>query len=271
MSSLLFLLLPSFLISNPSPPTSYFCGMTMGKKFVKSPFLKLSPNKTWEGFIGGGICTIVMGWYLSEFLAKYTWMTCPGSISPWPGSLVCDVDPVYVHGIQRIPEQVSKERRRGGEEERERQEPPPPGGRSCGITNRSFSLPAPSFPPLFPRPLLSPILLSVPHLNAHLPFPFLYFSRFFIVVAVFSVSLSLFVITSVSPLFWSLPLSLSLSLSLFLFLSLFLSFSPLSLFLSFFLSLFLPLSLSLPLSSSLFLSQSLFVLLRSSTSCPPSS
>jgi phosphatidate cytidylyltransferase len=31
---------------------AYFSGITFGKKFIKKEFLKLSPNKTWEGFIG---------------------------------------------------------------------------------------------------------------------------------------------------------------------------------------------------------------------------
>ena len=29
--------------------SAYFCGITMGKRFVKAPFLAISPNKTWEG------------------------------------------------------------------------------------------------------------------------------------------------------------------------------------------------------------------------------
>jgi len=31
---------------------AYFCGISFGRKFIKAPFLKVSPNKTWEGFIG---------------------------------------------------------------------------------------------------------------------------------------------------------------------------------------------------------------------------
>lgn len=31
---------------------AYVCGMTCGRRVVKRPFLRLSPNKTWEGFIG---------------------------------------------------------------------------------------------------------------------------------------------------------------------------------------------------------------------------
>ena len=31
---------------------AYFCGITCGRRFISRPFLSLSPNKTWEGFIG---------------------------------------------------------------------------------------------------------------------------------------------------------------------------------------------------------------------------
>lgn len=49
---------------------AFFCGKLFGKKFVKTPFLRLSPNKTWEGFIGAFICTIVFGYFSSAWLAK---------------------------------------------------------------------------------------------------------------------------------------------------------------------------------------------------------
>jgi phosphatidate cytidylyltransferase len=29
--------------------------------FGKTPLIKLSPKKTWEGFIGGGLATVVFG------------------------------------------------------------------------------------------------------------------------------------------------------------------------------------------------------------------
>ena len=33
--------------------------MGFGRKFTKRTFLALSPNKTWEGFVGGGVCTVI--------------------------------------------------------------------------------------------------------------------------------------------------------------------------------------------------------------------
>jgi len=45
--------------------------------FGKTPLIKLSPKKTWEGFIGGGIATVILGGLLSHALCKYSYMVCP--------------------------------------------------------------------------------------------------------------------------------------------------------------------------------------------------
>jgi phosphatidate cytidylyltransferase len=49
---------------------AYFSGVTCGRKFIHRPFMELSPNKTWEGFIGGGIGTVVFGWYCSRYMSS---------------------------------------------------------------------------------------------------------------------------------------------------------------------------------------------------------
>jgi CDP-diglyceride synthetase len=49
---------------------AFFCGKLFGRKFVKTPFLRLSPNKTWEGFIGAFVCTMVFGFFVSAWLSK---------------------------------------------------------------------------------------------------------------------------------------------------------------------------------------------------------
>ena len=38
---------------------AYFSGLLFGRKFIKRPFLSVSPNKTWEGFIGALFCTVI--------------------------------------------------------------------------------------------------------------------------------------------------------------------------------------------------------------------
>ncbi|GAB6028461.1 hypothetical protein CHUAL_002621 [Chamberlinius hualienensis] len=45
--------------------------------FGKTPLIKLSPKKTWEGFIGGGFATIIFGLLASHFLCHYKYFVCP--------------------------------------------------------------------------------------------------------------------------------------------------------------------------------------------------
>uniref|UniRef100_A0A0N4U714 Phosphatidate cytidylyltransferase n=1 Tax=Dracunculus medinensis TaxID=318479 RepID=A0A0N4U714_DRAME len=52
---------------------SYIFGFFFGK----TPLIKLSPKKTWEGFIGGGISTIVFGLLLSYCLLRDPFFVCP--------------------------------------------------------------------------------------------------------------------------------------------------------------------------------------------------
>ena len=64
-----FVLSTTTVITNDT--MAYFCGMLFGKKsllsihlthrFIHKPLTPLSPNKSWEGFIGGGICTVIIG------------------------------------------------------------------------------------------------------------------------------------------------------------------------------------------------------------------
>lgn len=50
-----FLLPVSMIICNDI--MAYMFGFFWGR----TPLIKLSPKKTWEGFIGGGFCTIIFG------------------------------------------------------------------------------------------------------------------------------------------------------------------------------------------------------------------
>lgn len=75
---------------------AYFCGIFCGRKFIDRPLIWFSPNKTWEGFIGGGICTVVVAWYLSRLLAQFTWMTCPvNDFQLFPSTLECPNSPTH--------------------------------------------------------------------------------------------------------------------------------------------------------------------------------
>eukprot|EP00094_Tigriopus_californicus_P013948 TCALIF_13501-PA protein Name:"Similar to CdsA Phosphatidate cytidylyltransferase, photoreceptor-specific (Drosophila melanogaster)" AED:0.19 eAED:0.19 QI:0/0.75/0.77/0.88/0.87/0.88/9/612/360 len=45
--------------------------------FGKTPLIQLSPKKTWEGFVGGGISTVFLSWGFSYFMCQYNYFICP--------------------------------------------------------------------------------------------------------------------------------------------------------------------------------------------------
>jgi phosphatidate cytidylyltransferase len=48
-----------------------------GFLFGRTPLIKLSPKKTWEGFIGGFVGTLIASWFLSGWMSQSAWLTCP--------------------------------------------------------------------------------------------------------------------------------------------------------------------------------------------------
>ena len=51
--------------------------MSFGKKFIKYNFFPyLSPKKTWEGFIGGGICTLLYSFYAVNYWGSIPLARC---------------------------------------------------------------------------------------------------------------------------------------------------------------------------------------------------
>ena len=105
---LIWVLLPaSMIICNDT--MAYFCGYFFGKKFIKMPFLKLSPNKTWEGFIGGGICTLLFSFFWPLILIKFQWLICPiNELSLWPDYLQCTPHEVFLPKEYIIPDLIAK-------------------------------------------------------------------------------------------------------------------------------------------------------------------
>ncbi|KAL9188108.1 hypothetical protein ACHAXT_006486 [Thalassiosira profunda] len=86
---------------------AYFSGITCGRKFIHRTFVELSPNKTWEGFIGGGIFTVLCGWYLSRFLARWKWMTCPtNQLTLFPHALDCEAENIFHEATTYFPSQA---------------------------------------------------------------------------------------------------------------------------------------------------------------------
>ncbi|XP_013406206.1 phosphatidate cytidylyltransferase, photoreceptor-specific [Lingula anatina] len=61
--------------------------------FGKTPLIKLSPKKTWEGFIGGAFATLIYGIIGSYILMQYDYFVCPAEYSPELGSVSMQCDP----------------------------------------------------------------------------------------------------------------------------------------------------------------------------------
>jgi len=91
---LIWLILPcSLIITNDI--AAYLAGFFFGK----TPLIKLSPKKTWEGFVGGAVGTIVFAFFLSAFLGRYKWLTCARQDLSILGSLDCEDDPLYTETV----------------------------------------------------------------------------------------------------------------------------------------------------------------------------
>jgi len=65
------------ILCNGSVMINDIMAYVFGKTFGKTSLIKLSPNKTWEGFIGGGISTIVFSVFIAGYLSNYHSITCP--------------------------------------------------------------------------------------------------------------------------------------------------------------------------------------------------
>jgi len=71
-TGIIWMVLPASMIAM-NDSSSYFFGMLFGK----TPLINLSPKKTWEGLILGSICTLLYGFYFSDFLSNYPLFVCP--------------------------------------------------------------------------------------------------------------------------------------------------------------------------------------------------
>jgi phosphatidate cytidylyltransferase len=67
--------------------------------FGKTPLIKLSPKKTWEGFVGGGISTVIIGCFISHYLCQFPHLICPIKYSEDMEETGTDCDP---HPIFRL-------------------------------------------------------------------------------------------------------------------------------------------------------------------------
>ncbi|CAL5408243.1 unnamed protein product [Camellia sinensis] len=83
-----FLLPASLIVINDI--AAYFFGFFFGR----TPLIKLSPKKTWEGFIGASVTTIISAFVLANVMGRNEWLTCPRKDLS-TGWLHCDPGPLF--------------------------------------------------------------------------------------------------------------------------------------------------------------------------------
>jgi phosphatidate cytidylyltransferase len=72
MEGLIWFVLPSSLVIL-NDIMAYIFGFFFGR----TPLIKLSPKKTWEGFLGALVSTLAVSFFASRFLAQYQSLVCP--------------------------------------------------------------------------------------------------------------------------------------------------------------------------------------------------
>ncbi|XP_019180451.1 PREDICTED: phosphatidate cytidylyltransferase 1 [Ipomoea nil] len=94
-----FLLPASLIVINDI--AAYLVGFFFGR----TPLIKLSPKKTWEGFIGASVLTMFSAFLLANFFGRFQWLTCPRKDLS-TGWLHCDPGPLFKPEHFTIPEWI---------------------------------------------------------------------------------------------------------------------------------------------------------------------
>ena len=105
-----FLFPTSLVICNDS--MAYFAGMAFGKRWIKRPLIgELSPNKTWEGFIGAAICTLGFAFVTPRLYVKMPFLICPCERLEVFGfntlQLTCRYPSVFVERAYMLPQPIA--------------------------------------------------------------------------------------------------------------------------------------------------------------------
>lgn len=64
----------SLVVANDS--FAYFSGVSFKGMLTKRQFMKLSPNKTWEGFLGALVLTLMYAYYSPLWWGRWAWLRC---------------------------------------------------------------------------------------------------------------------------------------------------------------------------------------------------
>lgn len=79
-----------------------------GKRYGKTPLIALSPKKTREGFVFGGLATILSGLILSYVLCQYEYFICPIEYKRIDGviRMIVKCEPSYLFQMRNYPFEI---------------------------------------------------------------------------------------------------------------------------------------------------------------------
>jgi len=87
---------------------AYMFGFFLGR----TPLIKLSPKKTWEGYLGGGVATIFMSMALAHYLCKSTYLICPIELNETMGHMThyaCEPSSIFQPAEYELPFETLRE------------------------------------------------------------------------------------------------------------------------------------------------------------------
>ncbi|KAI7875299.1 phosphatidate cytidylyltransferase [Lichtheimia hyalospora FSU 10163] len=85
---------------------AYVCGFFWGR----TPLIQLSPKKTVEGFVGGFLCTLVLGFIITTILMQFNYLICPVQdlgASAWSHVTCEPKNPVFTAVPWELPSTVA--------------------------------------------------------------------------------------------------------------------------------------------------------------------
>uniref|UniRef100_A0A667YTU7 phosphatidate cytidylyltransferase n=1 Tax=Myripristis murdjan TaxID=586833 RepID=A0A667YTU7_9TELE len=68
--------------------------------FGRTPLIKLSPKKTWEGFIGGFFSTVVFAFVLAYLLSQFQYFVCPAGYNSDTNRFTIECEPSDIFVLQ---------------------------------------------------------------------------------------------------------------------------------------------------------------------------
>jgi len=81
---------------------AYYWGVALGRRIIDRPLTSLSPNKTWEGFVGAMLSTVLMGYYVAPLISSFHWLVCPAD--QYDPAIGCELNPIFLPHVYKTPD-----------------------------------------------------------------------------------------------------------------------------------------------------------------------